>query len=1097
MSDAPSGSETKPAAPANPANTSRRLRIATAPEFFVPYLIAGAIILGLSIQRWGAISIESPPSNGTAGALVVLFTENALGAPATNPWLQPGERPFAEPAEPSLASLKPGSYRIRLGDVVATNARNELDAAIWDERYLIANPSPAPAGKPEKPPAQGAASDPFFQQVGMIAEPPPEQVQKTAPPELFNKLPQQFELAPNKAAIPNLPAQSNLPSPSAPEKSPAPLSPVQTVTTPDVVMSATMIALLKADSRGASTIAIEWPRDSFGNPFEVFLQITNGSAPVAVGLARVWHHLRSVRTIYFPNATPVTVPAGIWAAFVSYLVTPLPFPGGSAFTEPKAIDLDKPPANIADLFNPAFSVSEPVTVLPAMVFVALSVFGFVLGRRRQTVTGTEIDSRVAGAVSVATLFALMFLTRDLWRQAPGSWVATVPGLVFVAVAASAAELWFRAALRAGAAATRTEAGADNALRSVLYRDTPIDDVARDRLGFQVVVGALRRFLDNPDTVPPVVISLNGPWGSGKSSIMKMLASELHKTGRFRAVWFNAWQYHEEAQILPAFLHTIARELSVQRSWGFSLRLAWARIKQFKFHQYLLLTLSAALVIVGVWTLKMRPDLLTGLALAKWWSLPPGSDWGDALSKRIGLVVAIVGLAGGAWTMLSAFRLRFASLFAVGDGARAALIDDFTREFKTYRDAVGQGKFLIVVDDLDRCPPDKVVAVLKAINLIVTSSDETNRSFFVLGFDPDYIVRAIEQHFRSLAPAGFEHEDRFAQEYLKKMVTLSVPKPRPERMREMLARIDSDSIAAGAVKPTSAMTFWSRIAERVQEIPAWAWRLAAAATCAALIAIILIGRIAPHSIVSPPTLEMSGASAPSRGGTGVTEIEMPKIVQAVGRPNAWLWGIPVVMAILVGGLLIRSTRPPLAERAYLREPHDSEEFAKAIDRCFELLPSNPRDLVRTINLMRMEYLLQSSPQAPFSGKPLSEWECVSYTLLQQRRPWMFDSVALEDKVIPDLKTVQPVAKASKFYAKVSIGSNQGSDVGQDIARLEEKMLLERNGAMLSHLVDPAKLQRYADMNRYSANGGYRPEWNWESEPTSQAQASAADSRARKS
>src|SRR5262249_23275584 len=149
----------------------------------------------------------------------------------------------------------------------------------------------------------------------------------------------------------------------------------------------------------------------------------------------------------------------------------------------------------------------------------------------------------------------------------------------------------------------------------------------------------------------------------------------------------------------------------------------------------------------------------------------------------------VGVALGVWTAVNAFRLRFVRLFALVDQSRGALIDDFANEFQLYREAVGSGKFLFVVDDLDRCPPDRVVAVLKAINLIVTSSDENNRSFFVLGFDSDYIVRSIEQYFRSLAPEGFEHQDHFGQEYLKKMVTLSVsvPKPRPERMRDLLAK----------------------------------------------------------------------------------------------------------------------------------------------------------------------------------------------------------------------------------------------------------------------------------------------------------------------
>ena len=371
-------------------------------------------------------------------------------------------------------------------------------------------------------------------------------------------------------------------------------------------------------------------------------------------------------------------------------------------------------------------------------------------------------------------------------------------------------------------------------------------------------------------------------------------------------------------------------------------------------------------------------------------------------------------------------------------------------------------------------------MLKAINLIVNSA-RNQPPFFVLGFDPDYIVRAIEQHFKSLAPQGFEHEDRFGQEYLKKMVTLSVsvPKPKPEKMRELLARIDSES-AASSIPPEEPPEFIQRVAARIREIPAWGWRLAAAIACAGAIALGVAATLSPRS-THTPSIETQGGAQQVSSATGVTEIAMPAIEEIPGRPKWWLWGIPAAMALLMTGLLIGSTRPTMAERSYLREPHDSEEFQQAIDRCINLLPSNPRDLVRTVNLMRMEYLLQSSPQAPFSGKPLSEWECVSYTLLQQRRPWMFDSDALEAKVIPGLRAAGRSLRPDEFYSRISMEGKAGAEVARDIAFLQQTNGSSRSDGICSHLVDPAKLQRYADLNRYSSNGGYRPDWNWQSEP----------------
>ena len=55
------------------------------------------------------------------------------------------------------------------------------------------------------------------------------------------------------------------------------------------------------------------------------------------------------------------------------------------------------------------------------------------------------------------------------------------------------------------------------------------------------------------------------------------------------------------------------------------------------------------------------------------------------------------------------------------------------------------RILVVIDDLDRCEPDKAVEVLQAINLLLTFE-----SFIVcLGIDARVITRAIERHYEDL------------------------------------------------------------------------------------------------------------------------------------------------------------------------------------------------------------------------------------------------------------------------------------------------------------------------------------------------------------
>ena len=57
-------------------------------------------------------------------------------------------------------------------------------------------------------------------------------------------------------------------------------------------------------------------------------------------------------------------------------------------------------------------------------------------------------------------------------------------------------------------------------------DKPVSDVNKDTLGFRDYVFALRDFVASQSTTTPLTISINGAWGSGKSSLMRMLQNQL-------------------------------------------------------------------------------------------------------------------------------------------------------------------------------------------------------------------------------------------------------------------------------------------------------------------------------------------------------------------------------------------------------------------------------------------------------------------------------------------------------------------------------------------------------------------------------------------
>ena len=76
---------------------------------------------------------------------------------------------------------------------------------------------------------------------------------------------------------------------------------------------------------------------------------------------------------------------------------------------------------------------------------------------------------------------------------------------------------------------------------------------------------------------------------------------------------------------------------------------------------------------------------------------------------------------------------------------------------------GPARIVLYIDDLDRCPPDKVVQVLEAVQLLLN----TNIFIIVLAIDDRYIGRALEQVYRGVlkrggTPSGVDYLEKIIQ-----------------------------------------------------------------------------------------------------------------------------------------------------------------------------------------------------------------------------------------------------------------------------------------------------------------------------------------------
>lgn len=77
-------------------------------------------------------------------------------------------------------------------------------------------------------------------------------------------------------------------------------------------------------------------------------------------------------------------------------------------------------------------------------------------------------------------------------------------------------------------------------KSYILSDLPTE---KDGLDFAPYVNTLVEVITSPNTSTPLTLGIFGTWGSGKTSLMRMIEKGLPKS--FRTTWFNAWMYDKE------------------------------------------------------------------------------------------------------------------------------------------------------------------------------------------------------------------------------------------------------------------------------------------------------------------------------------------------------------------------------------------------------------------------------------------------------------------------------------------------------------------------------------------------------------------------
>jgi predicted KAP-like P-loop ATPase len=255
------------------------------------------------------------------------------------------------------------------------------------------------------------------------------------------------------------------------------------------------------------------------------------------------------------------------------------------------------------------------------------------------------------------------------------------------------------------------------------------DETLDGLGFATYARVLA---DAAAFTPgPFTIGIFGEWGTGKTSLMRLIESNLKGREDIITVWFNAWRYEQEEHPIVPLVGTIVRAL------------------------------------------QQRKDFLNHL-----------KDGGQSLLKALRAIA--YGFSSKSKVKIPGFAEIEASFVARDMIDRVdRLTPDPLLDRSLYYEAFealesvkysDNCRIVIIVDDLDRCFPDLAIRLLESIKLVLSQPE----FIFVLGVARSVIEGYLQHRYQNdYGILGFQ-----GSSYLDKVVQLPfhIP-PHSDRMEQ--------------------------------------------------------------------------------------------------------------------------------------------------------------------------------------------------------------------------------------------------------------------------------------------------------------------------
>lgn len=265
-----------------------------------------------------------------------------------------------------------------------------------------------------------------------------------------------------------------------------------------------------------------------------------------------------------------------------------------------------------------------------------------------------------------------------------------------------------------------------------------NETLSDCIDYNHLIAAVTSIIDNSNLLP-CSIGIFGDWGSGKSSLMRMIEEKYKDQKDILVVKFNGWLFEGYEDAKTVLMGRIVDEIINKRTLG-----------------------NKALTVAARLLKKIDVIKLSGTAIKYGLSFAALGPAGLAAVSGVDLLNKLKEVDYEKY-----LKERQEKKDEPEENLRSN-IQEFHANFDELIKETNIDKIIVFIDDLDRCSPDTIIGTLEAIKLFLF----TKNTAFVIGADERLIKYAVRRRFPEIPGDNTE----VGRDYLEKLIQFPIRIP---------------------------------------------------------------------------------------------------------------------------------------------------------------------------------------------------------------------------------------------------------------------------------------------------------------------------------